>query len=338
MQLAMTQTHSVNPQGLLNVLVTGCWLSDLSETCPGNTFRMFVNQKFTEKVSNATKLPFQSTMVGRTMVGRSLGRVIRVGADAVQKPLHPLLDVIHPVQDALKEHPTWKIGMWHVKEVFGTKRQPWNRKYAAAQTIFEGTGSFAVRRIVKGQHAYLYGGTGGIKPLVDIRKELSEKTGVLLGGLDFVEIFNCGVRRGKSRMFTYVLMEERLYIAETGAKLFRDNFSKHAMHSSAAAEVVYAGELHFRRRHEPPGFAEPEYDLILDNNSGTYAPSKAELPNVREAFVRNFAGLRVEALDHADPKLKQYKQELELVNAGRLSTRAGESSEGSGVYKEQVCK
>lgn len=132
----------------------------------------------------------------------------------------------------------------------------------------------------------------------------SAETGALCGGDQFLELFNYGVRGRKPRMFTYVLKENKLYIAETGANFFMDMNSKHAMHANADEEVVYAGELHFRMR---TGEREKRtYILVVDNNSGTYAPAKEDLPRVREVFRRNFANLEVQALDFKDPRLKEY--------------------------------
>ncbi|CDF35431.1 unnamed protein product [Chondrus crispus] len=165
-----------------------------------------------------------------------------------------------------------------------------------------------MRRVVQMQHAYLYGGASGIKPLVSIREDLMEVTGNLLDGSDFLELMEYGIRRGKPRAFTYVLMPERLYMAETGAKFFINMMSKHAMHCSASPEVVYAGELHFRCA--PVGSGEPLHTLVVDNNSGTYTPDKIDLPLVVEVFRRNFTGLDVVGLHYEDPLLKRYLSEL----------------------------
>lgn len=42
--------------------------------------------------------------------------------------------------------------------------------------------------------------------------------------------------------FTYSLTPDSLRFSETGAAFLDDVMSKHAMHSSGAPEVVYAGE------------------------------------------------------------------------------------------------
>lgn len=228
-------------------------------------------------------------------------------------PIQAALDLFQPVHAAFQEHSTWKVDMREVDDVFRGKRHKWNRNYAAAQKIFQGKGSVVARTAVQMQHAYLYGGASGIKPLVSIRKDLLEVTGNLLDATDFLELMEYGIRRGKPRMFTYVLMAEKLYIAETGAKFFRDMMSKHAMHCSASQEVVYAGELHFRRL--GTGHKEAELMLVLDNNSGTYAPGKEDLPLVEEVFRRNFAGLRVMGLNYKDPRLEQFRKELPAVSS-----------------------
>ena len=81
-----------------------------------------------------------------------------------------------------------------------------------------------------------------------------------------------------------------------------------AMHANGASEVVYAGEFHFRQGR--PNTSEPPVRIVVDNNSGTYAPDKADLPKVREFFMRNFIGLPVEVVDFKDPLLKRYQEEV----------------------------
>lgn len=300
LQRNMTRSYSVSQQGRINIVVAPGWLADLAGSAPRNHFKRFQTHKFSEQVGNIGKIPFQNK------VGNSVGKVLKSGA-AKSKSLHAALDVLQPVQSAFQEHSTWKIEMRDVVDIFGEKRHPWNRDYQAAQKIFQGKASIVTRRVVQMQHAYLYGGASGIKPLVHVRKDLLEITGNILDAQDFLNLMEYGIRRGKPRMFTYVLMPGRLYVAETGAKFFRDMMSKHAMHCSASPEVVYAGELHFR--HSPVASG-TEIRLIIDNNSGTYAPGKEDLPLVEEVFRRNFAGLHVTALDFQDPLLVQYSNEL----------------------------
>lgn len=80
------------------------------------------------------------------------------------------------------------------------------------------------------------------------------------------------------------------------------------MHSNAAPEVVYAGEFHFRRGQ--PNTGEPRVRIVVDNNSGTYAPDKDDLPKVKQFFLWNFIGLAVEVVDFRDPLLKKYHDDI----------------------------
>lgn len=315
----MTRIYSVHPQGDISVVVAPGWLSDLAGSAPRNQFKRFQIHKFAEQVGNIGKIPFQNR------VGHSVGHALKVGAEKV-KPLHAALDLLQPVHAVFQEHSTWKITMRDVSSVFGAKRHGWNRDYPAAQKIFQGPGSLVSRRLVQVQHDYLYGGASGIKPLVHLRKDLLEVTGNILDAQDFLDVMQFGIRRGKPRMFTYVLMPDRLYLAETGAKFFRDIMSKHAMHCSASPEVVYAGELHFRQASRD--WNGPHFKLVLDNNSGTYAPGKEDLPLVEEVFRRNFPGLDVTALDFRDPLLMKYTSHL--VTHSALEPAGGSVEKGGG--------
>lgn len=152
------------------------------------------------------------------------------------------------------------------------------------------------------------------------------ETGVVSGGEEFLKLLNYGYRSGKSRMFTYVLKEERLYMAETGPDVFLDMNSKHAMHANAATEVVYAGELHFR----PIQISDQQTKvcIVLDNKSGTYTPRKEDLPLLKEVFIRNFANLLVEVCDLDDPRLQDYTREVR-DNYGSASSNTSDGSTSS---------
>lgn len=208
-------------------------------------------------------------------------------------------------------HTTWKVTMLDVDNFFDEIRQPWNREYEAARQIFQGPQSLIARPMLRMQHAFLYGGGAHIKLVQDARKQLQEVSGNLLDARDFLGLITHGIRRGKSRLFTYVLMPDALYIAETGARFFKDIMSKHAMHASGRTHVVYAGEFHIRPGN--PKLSEPTHTLIIDNNSGTYAPDKGRLSSLEDVFQRNFPGLAVRAMDFNDVILKQYVQELKAT-------------------------
>lgn len=239
-----------------------------------------------------------------------VGKFVKTGIERA-KPLQIAINSVQPITSVFQEHSTYKISMFGVLDVFGTKRHGWNKNYAAAQRIFQGPTSVVSARIIKMQHAYLYG--GAVKPLLHFREGLQEARGNIFDAKDLCELLNYGLSRGKPRLFTYVLMAERLYMAETSAKFFKDMMSKHAMHCSASPEVVYAGELQFML--PSYGSNDPSTTkLIIDNNSGTYSPGKEDLPRVAEVFRRNFPGLEVIALDFRDVQLRSFRNRLPPSN------------------------
>ena len=91
-----------------------------------------------------------------------------------------------------------------------------------------------------------------------------------------------------------------------------DFMSKHALHANCAEAVRYAGEFHPRPTCEggwaafdehARGDGEVGWEVVLDNNSGTYAPDAAFLPCLKELVEYNFPGMRVVVMDQADPEL-----------------------------------
>lgn len=49
------------------------------------------------------------------------------------------------------------------------------------------------------------------------------------------------------------------------------------------------------------------HKLVIDNNSGTYAPRKAQLGLMAQLFRANFADMTVETVAVGDPKLQYYQ-------------------------------
>lgn len=93
-----------------------------------------------------------------------------------------------------------------------------------------------------------------------------------------------------------------------------DLVSKHALHADVAPSVKYSGEFHWRpvvkggwsglQGRYALDSPSTQWELVIDNNSGTYAPDKKLLPNLKALLEHNFPGLRVVALDEGDPELK----------------------------------
>lgn len=150
------------------------------------------------------------------------------------------------------------------------------------------------------------------------------------------------------RIFTYVItLDGQWRFTETGKEFGVDLLSKHTMHSDVSIYIAFSGEFFIRRLKTPPPpqhehnddkpddydieapapepsdkdkareqelskNREPQhFELIIDNDSGTYRPNAKELHTLREFMMRNFPGLKVVTLDcQADEeKMKKMKNE-----------------------------
>ncbi|KAI0468711.1 hypothetical protein F4859DRAFT_490098 [Xylaria cf. heliscus] len=130
------------------------------------------------------------------------------------------------------------------------------------------------------------------------------------------------------RLFTYVItLDGLMRFTETGKEFGIDLLSKHTMHSDAQIYIACSGEF-FIRRVKHPRFsgdispsqathssdqsppAKPQYyQLVIDNDSGTYRPDKSVLPYLQEFLERNFPGLEVVAPACDDPEHQKRKEE-----------------------------
>ena len=139
--------------------------------------------------------------------------------------------------------------------------------------------------------------------------------------LDFVHYDQGG------RIFTYVItLDGQWRFTETGKEFGIDMLSKHTMHADVDIYIAWSGEFFIRRLKHPhqdqssspdsqsatlppapheddrPESEEPStdphvYELIIDNDSGTYRPNAKYLPTLKEFIARNLAGLRIKTLD-----------------------------------------
>ncbi|KAJ6445043.1 C2 domain-containing protein [Purpureocillium lavendulum] len=137
------------------------------------------------------------------------------------------------------------------------------------------------------------------------------------------------------RIFTYVLtLDGLLRFTETGKEFGIDMLSKHTMHSNVETYIACSGEFFIRRlqhahttdnpepkekthpdqeisggppKHDPP--PNPSYyQLVIDNDSGTYRPDKSILPELKAFLHRNFPGLGVVAMHWEEEKLQKLKE------------------------------
>jgi len=140
------------------------------------------------------------------------------------------------------------------------------------------------------------------------------------------------------RIFTYVLtLDGLLRFTGTGKEFGIDLLSKHTMHSDVNIYIACSGEFFIRRLSKPdqptdapsqethpnedipggPPNAPPprdpkHYELVIDNDSGTYRPNGAKLPKLKAFLNENFPGLHVvvkECTDDALSKMKDQQRE-----------------------------
>lgn len=137
------------------------------------------------------------------------------------------------------------------------------------------------------------------------------------------------------RVFTYVLtLDGTLRFTETGKEFGIDLLSKHTMHSDVARYIACSGEFFVRRLQHPDASEELEpkekthpeqpipggppkedpppnpsyYQLIIDNDSGTYRPDKSILPELKSFLESNFPGLGIIAMHWETEKLQKMKE------------------------------
>ncbi|OJK05373.1 hypothetical protein ASPACDRAFT_74874 [Aspergillus aculeatus ATCC 16872] len=126
------------------------------------------------------------------------------------------------------------------------------------------------------------------------------------------------------RIFTYVItLDGQFRFTETGKEFGIDLLSKHTMHSNVSIYIAYSGEFFLRRRkhrhHRQPDTPHPsetcnysadesqnhleisvdpaDYELFIDNDSGTYRPNAEYLPLLKQFISSNLVGLHITTLD-----------------------------------------
>ncbi|KAM7192446.1 hypothetical protein V8F33_008321 [Rhypophila sp. PSN 637] len=137
------------------------------------------------------------------------------------------------------------------------------------------------------------------------------------------------------RVFTYVLtLDGLMRFTETGQEFGIDLLSKHSMHSDVATYIACSGEFFIRRLEradgsdelDPPEATHPSqdlsggppndspprnpknYQLIIDNDSGTYRPDKSTLPELKKFLEKNFPGLGIVTMDWENKHLQELKK------------------------------
>ncbi|KND01060.1 uncharacterized protein SPPG_04152 [Spizellomyces punctatus DAOM BR117] len=236
-------------------------------------------------------------------------------AGPVRHTIHysPLLGALTRQNDT-RPYATWKIHLTNIETYFSsTQKQHWNTAYKAAQTIFSSPMSFGVKSGIQAAHRMLYARTGG------------NGGGILQNGYDFMGLlfWNAGAVQPaiphpaipKPCMYTYIIDDETLRFSETGAAFLVDFASKHALHSNCSEYVRFAGEFHVRPLGgwdltvEPSALGK-DWQVVMDNNSGTYAPGKELLPALERLMKCNFGGLDVVVVDRQDGGLVESRNKM----------------------------
>jgi len=127
------------------------------------------------------------------------------------------------------------------------------------------------------------------------------------------------------RIFTYILtLDALMRFTETGKEFGVQMLSKHTLHSAAETYIAFSGEFLVRRLKNkndappeegnnnescpssnikcgPPDGQPPkdpsQYELIVDNDSGTYRPNANLLPKFKQFLEHALPGLHVVVLD-----------------------------------------
>ncbi|KAF1845632.1 C2 domain-containing protein [Cucurbitaria berberidis CBS 394.84] len=213
----------------------------------------------------------------------------------------------------------------------------------------KGVRGFILSKALHHQHARVYNfdASTEFKVFQEPCKEFAQK---------FLELvhFDQG-----GRIFTYVLTLDALFrFTETGKEFGIDMLSKHTMHSDVAAYVAFSGEFFIRRlKHhqrpapeeggknkshppddidggppeEEPKIKDPSYyELVIDNDSGTYRPNAKLLPQLKQFFEANFPGLHVCTLDS--------QGDAEKMAAMKDEQRERKKKEGDHVVYTQMSR
>ncbi|KAL7753275.1 hypothetical protein RI367_001050 [Sorochytrium milnesiophthora] len=242
-----------------------------------------VTAKYTTTTSTAKRTSWMVTEVGPVRYARHIS---------------PGSGWLAGVQNSEEQYQfaTYQIQLHGVEQAFNYEEQHHSLTYPVIQRIF-GTGvdSQALRAGIHAEHAILYRHSAA-----------TSKYGVLRSAQDLLRLLENGQRQGKQVLYSYAITSGGWYFSETGSAKIKDFISKHTIHANARKQVYYAGEFHLR-----PARAENDgYVLVVDNNSGTYAPSAGSLPLLRRLMERNFAGLQIEARTMDDPVVVEARERI----------------------------
>ena len=153
------------------------------------------------------------------------------------------------------------------------------------------------------------------------------------------------------RIYTYVItLDGLMRFTETGKEFSIDLLSKHTMHSDGSIYIAFSGEFFVRRSRSKTGSGKPsdtqntetpatkhepsqnpsDYELIIDNDSGTYRPNAKLLPLLRQFMQHNLPGLKIVTLD--------CQNDEELMKRLKEERRERKKTDGNGMVFTQVSR
>ncbi|CAF3396948.1 unnamed protein product [Rotaria sp. Silwood1] len=195
---------------------------------------------------------------------------------------------------------TWEIYLKRIDYFFNlNQKQKWDPSNKAAKLIFEGPMAFGVQTLMKRAYHILYA------------KHTTNQFGVLNSSDDLWKLLSDETKLNiKPCVYTYIIDDTTWKFCETGASFSVDFASKHALHANCSETVCYAGEFHLRpicgwnrfNSSDPLDF--DQWELVIDNGSGTYAPDRSLLSKLKNLLSFNFPGLKVVTYHFEDPQLK----------------------------------
>ncbi|KAG0247942.1 hypothetical protein BG011_000702 [Mortierella polycephala] len=252
-------------------------------------------------------------IVVQTIANRTVGKAANLTKPSTKGPArysrHTSYAAGALTRESKFEFYTYRVRLYHLLDVFGSdpeQYQHWNENYDNAKRIFaDSLEGRNIRNALRSQHSYLY------------RHSRNTVYGALETASDLGNLLHADRLKAdpthdlKMILFTYSIVSKSVYFSETGAAFFQDFMSKHAMHANRANEVMYSGEFRLFMDESHNG----DWTLLIDNNSGTYAPKKEDLHKVKEAFQLNFPDLVVIALNHEDDYLKEIRAETKRIEA-----------------------
>ena len=194
----------------------------------------------------------------------------------------------------------WKIQLRRISFFFPSdERQQWNRQYKQARDIF---GNYPISLAANGilnERTLKYNESGRLTSADDLWKLI---------------LSDRATQQIKPRVYNYIIDDNTWQFSEIGDRFSTHSEYKHVLLANYSEDIRFAGEFHLRPM---SGWnrLDGEWELVLDNASGTYSPAADLLVNLKKLLLFNFPGLNVITYDYKDPMLTESMEQLEFAAA-----------------------